>query len=780
MSVAEYLMLGVGIGENPDQPGQPGTERGETGEADEQEEFAAARDSTVFAPGPEEHNRTESIGVGGVTGEDLTFGQSESAYTSPRGGHGGHSAHTRSRNLSLDDYGARVQFGVDDSRDRQISAPAQMGGHSGQASMTQEEAMNMLYNRQESMTFGDQHRHIRRESQFSSGGSDSERNHISELLNKLEESDKTNEIQANVIDQLQEWIASTGKPAMEKVAIMEQQLEENEAQIQEYNMTNQKQQYHIQELKAEKAQLEKTNQELRETVEDYGTHEEREEAVQAAKGDVDFLENELRRERERLKELREKYTEQSSAMGKMGGMVSALNHEQRNLTSEKNKLQQQLTALKKKSERQKDEMKVKLKRAENENDNLNGQIADLEQQIHNLDRQNNSMMEQLMMAGTTPVEQEPTDTSAAVFAIDEGGGTSTPGGGSLKSKFRRDPSFTELTLAAEVGALDRRRKGSISGLSDAGLDMAGHRRSDSNMSARGGRRGRRGKSTHQLEKLLKDVSDLKKLGDGGGMEDSKFISSKIVADITKSLKTFVQEDLVETIKEVLPLAGRPGLSARPSVEEFELDKLKQSPRTRMMEGVKEAVKEAMTKETGNVGDSVKTFEKLCKDLDLNMLSSLSQTNSKLVDSIAASQDWFNAFKEHVNTVISDHMEVLKTTVNKHGGQPSDVQFDPRQLEDLIKKSTAELLQKTGGGSTSDQPVDKLVAKLHTLETKNKELEEALTQAGRDKLMAMSRLNHELEALREHIRVLQLHGSKRRRSITSVRSPTSSVANWTWD
>merc|ERR1712003_73118 len=111
----------------------------------------------------------------------------------------------------------------------------------------------------------------------------------------------------------------------------------------------------------------------------------------------------------------------------MGGMVSALNHEQRNLTSEKNKLQQQLTALKKKSERQKDEMKVKLKRANAENDNLNGQIADLEQQIHNLDRQNNSMMEQLMMARTTPVEQEPTADPAAVFAIDEGGGTSTPG-----------------------------------------------------------------------------------------------------------------------------------------------------------------------------------------------------------------------------------------------------------------------------------------------------------------------------------------------------------------
>merc|ERR1719233_646879 len=85
-------------------------------------------------------------------------------------------------------------------------------------------------------------------------------------------------------------------------------------------------------------------------------------------------------------------------------------------------------------------------------------------------------------------------------------------------------------------------------------------------------------------------------------------------------------------------------------------------------------------------------------------------------------------------------------------------------------------------------------KIKKLEEENKNLTTTLTQAGRDKLMAMSRLNSEMDKLRSHIRSLQadydlLKAKIKRRAAKGRtsrgwkegprRSPTNSVTYWSW-
>eukprot|EP00495_Collosphaeridae_sp_1-RS-2012_P002674 TRINITY_DN2279_c0_g2_i1.p1 TRINITY_DN2279_c0_g2~~TRINITY_DN2279_c0_g2_i1.p1 ORF type:complete len:167 (-),score=31.56 TRINITY_DN2279_c0_g2_i1:37-537(-) len=163
----------------------------------------------------------------------------------------------------------------------------------------------------------------------------------------------------------------------------------------------------------------------------------------------------------------------------------------------------------------------------------------------------------------------------------------------------------------------------------------------------------------------------------------------------------------------------------------------------------------------------------------------------------------------MQTVIVSHMEEVTSTINELGITDGDE--DKANLEKVIRESTMEALTEMKPmqipTSEDQEKVDSPLAiekaipqiekeyqdKIEKLEQENRELNATLSRAGRDKLMAMSRLNSEMDKLRSHVRTLKAShdilkasarlrgrgGDSREWQDSQPRSPTSSITIWSW-
>jgi len=348
--------------------------------------------------------------------------------------------------------------------------------------------------------------------------------------------------------------------------------------------------------------------------------------------------------------------------------------------------------------------------------------------------------------------------------------------------------FNEMNLEAEMGEVSQNRSGSLE-------EKPRRPRLDHMSSIRS-----RNKSKSKKELVRTFLNDLKDINSSSVQHQlssdlSKIVTKQVQTDIQRTLKTFVREDLVATIRSIWV-----------GFEKQSGDKESTKTDTGNV-SLKKAARQVFREETGALSKTLELFSTLCSSLDLTMLKSLSDTNTKLVESLCASRESVEVLQNQMQSVIASHMEEVTSTINELG--ITDGAEDKANLEKVIRESTMEALSKMKPSSMDQEKAESPAVsekalpqiekeyqdKIEKLEEENKKLTITLTQAGRDKLMAMSRLNSEMNKLRSHIRSLQadydlLKAKTRRRAArgrtsreykdnTRSRSPTNSVTFWSW-
>jgi len=662
--------------------------------------------------------------------------------------------------------------------------------------------------------FGGSLGHSRQQSIYSAAGSDMGddnynhedlKNRNTELQYQLHDAELANQDLHEALEDLEDWITTTGKPAVEKLNSVTQEVEntrkEYELMIESLNEQLKEKQKTINNLEMEKVQWEKTNTELQEQLNEWQQQQlnDDNQALTNAKGEVQESIEELRRERVRLANTREKYTEQTTRMGKLTVMVSQLQHEKKTMSQEIHNF----NAQKRKHERAAQEWKDQLDRAREEiaqlNDTIDQQRADHHRELQNASsnrlqssdrpRFRDSVSGQSLQSGRLCRESVLTSRESILS------------------------SNVLLPLADSFNQHHRKRSGSVHSIaSDSGHRRSISQRSES-LSTHKKRdksstktRPRRAQTLHNAhnEKLMRVIADLKTTTVSQSEEHmSKQLSRQVLGEVQRSLKTFVQSELVDVVKEVF--SDNPAINT--SI------RLKGAASPSLKSGAKDVAKEVFKEETENFAKTLETFEVLCSKIDKDMLNSLSQTNNKLVDSLSASREWFASFKNHIETVTNSHMDDVKAAISKVGANHGDIKFDTKTLGEMIRESTVELLKKNleAGLMNPDTPagfsgngvekvksqdeqrkVEALEEEIKKLNIQNEDLTSSLMQAGRDKLMAMSRLNEEIEKLRTYVRQLKsgslTHSTMNRKgggyrsgyeSREYSQSPRDSLISWAW-
>jgi len=487
----------------------------------------------------------------------------------------------------------------------------------------------------------------------------------------------------------------------------------------------------------------------------------------------------------------------------------ALGHVKHTLMHENDRLHQQILILQKKHENTTQQLKERI-------DQQHSEIVQLHERVEDLMQENfqfNENLETLIAKN-----QELSLESANLNGMMNNEMEESPRNGGQVRHSRAKESYNELNLAAEMGEMSRK---------SSGLMEERHYQKQSSYSdlksPLDGKFGRIRRGKSQVELVKSFLEDLKNINSSSQQNEApsdltKFVSQQVQRDIQRTLKTFVQEDLVETVKSIFGQRGSKRLGhhihSRHSAE-VHLEKIDEnsvsvpsSPSAVYAEpgsipGVKQAAREVFREETGNLSKTLELFHSLCASVDLDMLKALSDTNTKLVESLCASKETVEVLQNQMQTVIESHMEEVTSSIKEMGitdpGEKANLEKAIREstMEAFAKvKPTARKQQAVGSlqgesrkqqavGSLPQDEIDDLRDKIERLKQENKELNVTLTRAGRDKLMAMSRLNKEMEKLRAHIRSLQANsgrrgGGKVYSTQSSVpRSPTNSITVWTW-
>jgi len=645
--------------------------------------------------------------------------------------------------------------------------------------------------------------HSRHDSIYSAVGSDSGDHHSysfddlkrrnADLQNQLEDSEKECQYLSDCINDLQDWIREKGYPAVEKLTVMDKEFkslqEDFETRMNDHDAQLKEKQITIQKLRLEKEQFQKTNQELHDKLNEWHQQQlhDDNETVRNAKGETNEKDEELRRERVRYLNLKEKYTEQTIRMGEMSAMVTKLSHQKKNLSQEINEFHD----MRKKVER----LEGQISRLKEENKQLG---MELEQRNHELsfsDQHSNDRRNRELSFS----DQHSNDRRNHELSFSDQHSND-------RTMHRTDNSDNQkmLSRGATMPVIRHSHRRNTSSFSDGDRrtfmyqsDSQIHSNENSILSPVR----RKANSLLQHDKFIKDITEFNKTGLPQSDQDmSKLFSKQALMEVQRSLKNFVQNDLVELVKEVFSehpamTPGRLGIGgATPKSGQFNFA------------NVKDVSKDVFKEETENFVKTLETFEKLCGKIDKEMLNSLSETNTKLVDSLSTSKEWFDSLKSHIETVTSSHMNEVRAAVKKAGINHNDVKFDTKTLGDMIKESTITLLKKnkemgmelssmprkSAGKEEEQRKIESLNEDLKKLTVENKKLNAVVTQAGREKLMAMSRLNEELEKMRTYVRQLKIglvsqpNVSSRIRvdhldneSIEYTTSPRTSLVNWAW-
>jgi len=662
--------------------------------------------------------------------------------------------------------------------------------------------------------------HSRQESIYSAVESDLDasneeygsRKIIAELRYQLNEANTNDQFSREAIEDLQEWIRATGKPAVLRVNSLEQ---EYEAMIKDYesrikSLTDQiKEKNHkINKLEVEKEQWEKTNQVLRDQLNEMHKQQLNDDnmALRNAKGEAQESVEQLRRERLVSANMREKFTEQTTRMGKMSAMISQLQLENKNLNQEI----QTYNAQRKIHER--DAMEWK-----DQNQKAREHITSLRKKLEQQRVEHQQELQSLSLTQKPPALQNLTSNDLPNFEnMPSGPDTVGTVGPNISSTLSRDSVVTgnlKLVLQDRDTRHHRTRSNSVHSIHS---DRGGHRRVPSHhsdgpvhsrrhsrnnsLSSLTKTRSRRGKTLSQKQ-LMRDIAELKKtiLPQRETQEDMcKTLSRQVLREVQRSLETFVQEELVDVVKDVF--SDNPAMNPR-------LKGCVSPSKEKIKSGVKDLAKEVFKEETENFKETLQRFEELCSKIDKDMLNSLSLTNNKLVDSLSASRKWFASFKSHIESVTNSHMNEVKDAISEVGANPGDIKFDTKILGEMVRESTIELLKKnleiglknaTSTGTDKvktqqdQQKLENLEEEIRKLSKENESLNTSLMQAGRDKLLAMSRLNEEIEKLRTYVRQLKSrsfansgmnhHGGAYHSGYESqeyTQSPRDSIISWAW-
>jgi len=610
---------------------------------------------------------------------------------------------------------------------------------------------------------------------------------------------KKEDILSKIIDELREWIEHKGRPAVQELGELKNEIGKRDMRAGELEQKVRYQQMLIQDLQHEREDLQEQLKDANEHLMSRANDEMHGEPSPQTQNYI----NELDRERTRYEDLKVAFTEQSANMGRMAAMLTERNHENQtlnqdkqvlthdyqNLQQENHRLHQRIGALQKKHEATVQELKVRIGHQNDEISHLTDQLEEMMQKVFQL----NENQEMLIMKN-----EELALASANDGAIqDQGFYIAEEMGDSSRSipyrqarghQRQNESFFNEMNLEAEMGEVSQR---------SGSLEEKPRRPRHEQMSSMR----KRNKSKSKKELVRTFLNDLKDINSSSVQHElssdlSKIVTKQVQTDIQRTLKTFVREDLVATVRSIFSQSEKQS-SDKQSVE---TDSGNVS--------LKKAAREVFREETGALSKTLELFSTLCSSLDLTMLKSLSDTNTKLVESLCASRESVEVLQNQMQTVIVSHMEEVTSTINELG--ITDGAEDKANLEKVIRESTMEALSKMKPTSSMDQEKAESPAisekaipqiekeyldKIEKLEEENKKLTTTLTQAGRDKLMAMSRLNSEMNKLRSHIRSLQADHDllkakiKRRaaRERTSrgwkdgprSRSPTNSVTFWSW-
>jgi len=645
-----------------------------------------------------------------------------------------------------------------------------------------------------------QRSHNRQDSFGSWAGSDSLGGSNTDFMSQLDEAEKKEDILSKIIDELREWIEHKGRPAVQELGELKNEIGKRDMRVGELEQKLRYQQMLVQDLQHEREDLQEQLKDANEHImsrQSDGIHGEISPQTQ------NYL-NELDRERTRYEDLKVAFTEQSANMGRMAAMLTernqenqtlnqdkqVLTHDYQNVQQENHRLHQRIGALQKKHEVTVQELKARIHHQNEEISHLTDQLEEMMQKVFQL----NENQEMLIMKN-----EELALASANDGAIqDQGFYISEEMGDSSRSIPYRQPRghqrqnesfFNEMNLEAEMGEVSQNRSGSLE-------EKPRRSRHEHVSSMR-----KRNKSKSKKELVRTFLNDLKDINSSSVQHElssdlSKIVTKQVQTDIQRTLKTFVREDLVATVRSIFSQSEKQSSD-------------KQSTKTDAGNvSLKNAAREVFREETGALSKTLELFSTLCSSLDLTMLKSLSDTNTKLVESLCASRESVEVLQNQMQTVIVSHMEEVTSTINELG--ITDGAEDKANLEKVIRESTMEALSKMKPTSSMDQEKAESPAvsekalpqiekeyldKIEKLEEENKNLTTTLTRAGRDKLMAMSRLNSEMNKLRSHIRSLQadydlLKAKTKRRAARGrtsrewkdgprSRSPTNSVTFWSW-
>jgi len=620
-----------------------------------------------------------------------------------------------------------------------------------------------------------------------------------------------------IIDELREWIELTGRPALQQLGELKNKIGEREMRVGELDVRvgelDQKVRYQnflIQDLQHEKEELQEQYSELNEQ-----SMNKQNGGMQGEpwKQEQNYI-NELEKERTRYEDLKDAFKEQSANMGRVAAMLTERDHENQTLNQDKQSLAHDYQNVLQENDRLHQRIHALQKKHEVVTQELNGRIQHQNAEISRLTEQLEEMMEKIFQLNENQEmlimkNEELALGSANTLAMEDPGFYEHMDMGDLHrsiSNPRRghqrenESFFNEMTLEAEMGEV-RQNKSSGSFEEKPPRTKLEHKSS------------RRRRNWSQKELVKTFLNDLKNINSSTQQHEvssdmSKLVTQQVQTGIQRTLKTFVREDLVATVKSIFSQkSGKKVSFQSQSSEEQSIIAPNLGDSGNI--ALKKAARDVFREETGTLSKTLELFNTLCSSLDLTMLKSLSDTNTKLVESLCASRESVEVLQNQMQTVIVSHMEEVTSTINELG--ITDGAEDKANLEKVIRESTMEALteikpipssedqEKVDSPKVSERalpPIEKEYQdRIEKLEQENKELTATLSQAGRDKLMAMSRLNTEMDKLRSHIRSLQTDydllkaSTKMRfgRGRTSrewqdgsrSRSPTNSVTIWAW-
>merc|ERR1712173_124732 len=251
-------------------------------------------------------------------------------------------------------------------------------------------------------------------------------------------------------------------------------------------------------------------------------------------------------------------------------------------------------------------------------------------------------------------------------------------------------------------------------------------------------------------------------------------SEKLLTDFQRDMRNFIQKDLVAQVKEILQenkdlgvLTPKPATSRSGSFK-FDDDAGSDanvrdafspgSPRKggQSLQDIQNAMIDFLEERMAGLTESLENLQNTFGSMDMQMMTGLSDANTKLMESLAESSKSFNNLQTVVAERIESGMEEIKTSLMGKDMNVDSLALDGKltKLVEGIQPSFDQLKESLKETVAANSEEVELRRKLETLQNENNELEDALKRAGSDKLHAMARLNNELEHLRGHVKRLQ--------------------------